>query len=163
ARVTVVLRRAGSTPLQTVELGPGWTLGRWVRIPPGPAHDGPVRLVAEVGGARRESELPARRWPRATARIRVVDETGAPTGARGWYSGDVHIHPNLFAQSWITPRDVLEIVRAEDLNVSNLLVCNDPSGFMNDLSRFEGKPHALSGGRYVLYWNEEMRNLRVYG
>ncbi|PYV07566.1 MAG: hypothetical protein DMG07_28290 [Acidobacteria bacterium] len=245
-RVTVVLRPAGSTPLQTVELGPGWTLGRWVRIPPGPAPDGPVRLVAEVGGARRESELPVRRWPRATARIRVLDEKGAPTAARiyltgpdgrayapsgavhrstcgdyrqpyagdyyfymggafevdvpageveieavkgfeyaparrrarveagkrnrpwdmaarGWYSGDVHIHPNLFAQSWITPRDVLEIARAEDLNVSNLLVCNDPSGFMNDLSRFEGKPHALSGGRYLLYWNEEMRNLRVYG
>ena len=58
---------------------------------------------------------------------------------------------------------MLQIAQAEDLNVSNLLVCNDPSGFMNDLSRFEGKPHAISGPRYILYWNEEMRNLRVYG
>jgi hypothetical protein len=77
--------------------------------------------------------------------------------ARGSYSGDVHIHPNLFAQSWITPQDVLQIAQAEDLNVSNLLVCNDPSGFMNDLSRFEGKPHALSE-RYIPT-ERGMRNL----
>ena len=34
---------------------------------------------------------------------------------------------------------------------------------INDRDRFEGKPHALSDEDLILYWNEEVRNLRLYG
>jgi hypothetical protein len=83
--------------------------------------------------------------------------------ARGWYSGDVHIHPNLFGDDHITPADVLFMAQAEDLNVSNNLICNDEREPVNDLDRFTGAPHELSTDQYILYWNQEMRNLRLYG
>jgi hypothetical protein len=83
--------------------------------------------------------------------------------AKGWYSGDVHIHPNLFGDDRIQPADVLFMAQAEDLNVSNNLICNDESEPVNDLDRFSGGPHPLSTARYILYWNQEMRNLRLYG
>lgn len=83
--------------------------------------------------------------------------------AKGWYSGDTHIHPNLFSDTRIRPQDVLRITKAEDLNVPHLLACNDTDGFITDLVYFEGKPNRLSEKNYILYWNQEMRNLRVYG
>ena len=83
--------------------------------------------------------------------------------AKGWFSGDTHIHPNLFSDTRIRPEDVLRITKAEDLNVPHLLACNDTDGFNTDLIYFEGKPNRLSEKNYILYWNQEMRNLRVYG
>lgn len=83
--------------------------------------------------------------------------------AKGWFSGDTHIHPNLFSDTRIRPQDVLRITKAEDLNVPHLLACNDTDGYITDLNYFEGKPNRLSEKNYILYWNQEMRNLRVYG
>ena len=80
--------------------------------------------------------------------------------AKGWFSGDIHIHPNLFSDTRIRPSDVMKITKAEDLNVSHLLACNDIDGVITDLEYFEGKPHGLSEENYILYWNQEMRNLR---
>ena len=89
--------------------------------------------------------------------------------ARGWWSGDTHLHANLFhdpitgSDSRIKPKDVLFVVKAEDLNVGNILACNSEDGYVYGRNEFEGRPNALSEKRYILYWNEEMRNLRLYG
>ncbi len=81
----------------------------------------------------------------------------------GWYSGDVHVHANLFAEKRITPGDVLLVAKAEDLNVVNVLPCNDPrTTIITDGQYFTGGPDAVSEPGYIVYVNEEMRN-DLYG
>jgi len=81
----------------------------------------------------------------------------------GWYSGDIHLHMNLFYQTRIKPADILLIAKAEDLNVANILACNDPlTDKINDFQYFEGKPNAMSDKTYILSVNQEMRN-DLYG
>lgn len=83
--------------------------------------------------------------------------------AAGWYSGDVHVHANLFAQDLIKPADVLAVGRAEDLNVLNILPCNDPrTTLISDLQFFTGGPDPVSDENHIVYYNEEMRN-DLYG
>ncbi|MCC6589140.1 MAG: CehA/McbA family metallohydrolase [Bryobacterales bacterium] len=85
--------------------------------------------------------------------------------ARGWYSGDAHIHANYTAphHQVITPEDVLTYALAEDLHIPNMMVANSSDAFLHDEALFEGKPHKLSRDRHILYWNEEMRNGGLYG
>lgn len=110
----------------------------------------PVRLTIPVEAAR-----PAK----TTVRL----ERHAHLKAAGWYSGDVHVHANLFAQTLITPADVLLVARAEDLNVVNLLPCNDPrTATITDRQYFTGRPDEVSTRDHILYFNMEMRN-DIYG
>ena len=85
--------------------------------------------------------------------------------ARGWYSGDIHIHPNLIHKTLdqvVNPEDIRLQVQAENLNVANLLVCNSQGDIVYDRKHFTGAPHPLSTPRHILYWNEEVRT-RLYG
>ena len=80
--------------------------------------------------------------------------------ARGWYSGDIHIHPNLVHKTMaqlVNPEDIRLQVQAEDLNVANLLICNSQGTVVYDRQRFTGAPHPLSTPNHILYWNEEFR------
>ena len=86
---------------------------------------------------------------------RIVDPA-----ARGWYSGDIHIHPNLVHKTMaqlVNPEDIRLQVQAEDLNVANLLICNSQGTVVYDRQRFTGAPHPLSTPNHILYWNEEFR------
>lgn len=76
---------------------------------------------------------------------------------RDWFSGDIHVHANIYNDRLIRPRDALLIAKAEDLNVTNLLICNDVAEHVNDRQFFEGRPNDLSEENYILYWNEELR------
>ena len=76
---------------------------------------------------------------------------------QGWFSGDTHIHPNVYDDRLIPPAEVRLISRAEDLNLPHLLVCNDVSSHINDRQYFQGRPHHLSEEHTILYWNQEMR------
>lgn len=81
----------------------------------------------------------------------------------GWYSGDVHVHANLFAEKRIALSDVLLVAKAEDLNVVNVLPCNDPrTTIITDGQYFTGGPDPVSEPGYIVYVNEEMRN-DLYG
>jgi|UniRef100_UPI0040499074 hypothetical protein len=87
----------------------------------------------------------------------------ADLAAAGWYSGDVHVHANLFAEDRIKPVDVLRIAQAEDLAVTNILPCNDPrTATITDQQYFTGAPDAVSTADHIVYYNEEMRN-DLYG
>ncbi len=80
--------------------------------------------------------------------------------ARGWYSGDIHIHPNLVHKTMdqvINPVDIRLQTEAEDLNVANLLVCNSQGAVLYDRQHFTGSPHPLSTPRHILYWSQELR------
>ena len=76
---------------------------------------------------------------------------------QGWFSGDTHVHPNVYDDHLIRPADVLLIAKAEDLNLPQLLICNDVASHLNDRQYFQGRPHHLSEENYILYWNQEMR------
>lgn len=81
----------------------------------------------------------------------------------GWYSGDMHVHANLFAQDIIAPRDVHLVAQAEDINLVNLLPCGDPrTGKITDMQYFTGQPDLASTPECILYFNEEVLN-EVYG
>ena len=85
--------------------------------------------------------------------------------ARGWYSGDIHIHPNLIHKTLdqvVNPEDIRLQTHAEDLNVANLLVCNSLGDIVYDRKHFTGSPHPLSTPKHILYWNEEVRT-HLYG
>ncbi len=66
--------------------------------------------------------------------------------AQGWFSGDIHIHH-------ISPKTCRLEMEAEDLNVANILTAD----FTTDQEHFEGKPSSLSGGRQLIYVNQEYR------
>jgi TolB protein len=77
--------------------------------------------------------------------------------AIGWYSGDDHIHGNYTGEQWTTPPDDLLAVRAEGLNIGNMMVSNSVGDTIHDERFFEGKPNALSDADEILAWNQEMR------
>ncbi len=66
---------------------------------------------------------------------------------RGWYSGDIHIHH-------IAPETCRLEMDAEDLNIANILT----SDFTSDQKLFEGKLNSCSGGRHLVYVNQEFRH-----
>jgi hypothetical protein len=82
---------------------------------------------------------------------------------RGWYSGDGHIHGNYIGDQFVTPHDDFLVIRAEDLNVGNMVVSNSTGGVIHDEQYFEGQPNQLSSKRHILYWNQEMRTYGLYG
>jgi hypothetical protein len=110
---------------------------------------------------RREIDLAAGK----PAEIEMRLERWIDMAARGWYSSDAHIHANYTAEhhQTITPEDVRLYTAAEDLHYANMMVANSSGAFLHDRGYFEGRPHRLSAGNTVIYWNEEVRNAGLYG
>ena len=98
-----------------------------------------------------------------TSHLELEVEPAWSLAAEGWHSGDVHIHANYIGGETMTPDDILLQTRAEGLNVANLMVANSVGTWVHDERFFQGRPHDLSDSRHILYWNEEMRNFRLYG
>jgi TolB protein len=124
---------------------------------------GAVEIEVVKGFEYRPVRRTVRIEPGTTATASIRLERVAQLQREGWYSGDVHVHANLFAQKLTTPRDALLAAEAEDLNVMNLLPCNDPrTATITDLQYFTGGPDPVSTPTHILYFNEEMRN-DIYG
>jgi hypothetical protein len=117
----------------------------------GPEYELTSRTVDVTPGQNAPVTIQLKRW---------VD-----MAQKGWYSSDAHIHANYTADHHqvIDLHDVRLYAHAEDLNNANMLVANSSDAFLHDIQYFEGKPNALSDSRFILYWNEEMRNGRPYG
>lgn len=77
--------------------------------------------------------------------------------ARGWHSGDNHMHMNYGGIYQATPRSLMLEGDGEDLHVINDLIANQAGTRIHDLKYFEGKLHALSKPNRLLYFNEEYR------
>ena len=78
--------------------------------------------------------------------------------AEGWYSGDNHIHPNYGGHYDVTPEDLRNKARAEDLNVANGTIANYwGNSRVEDLEHFLGHPHPHPDPQTVVYYNEEYR------
>jgi TolB protein len=83
---------------------------------------------------------------------RLVD---AP--ARGWYSGDTHVHDLHQGRFGLSHRQFFEQLVAEDLRVTNALIHMDGTRLMGRWDDLTGKPHPLSTREHILQYGEEFR------
>ncbi len=67
-----------------------------------------------------------------------------------WYSGDVHVH-------FIDPKTALLEMKAEDVNVCNILI----SDFTIDHEKFRGEIEPLSEPEHIVYMGQEYRENRL--
>jgi TolB protein len=89
---------------------------------------------------------------RVTLRLKRMTDFAA----RGWYSGDNHVHMNYGGVFRETPASLLGEMEAEDLNVVNALVANEQNHLV-DMQYFIGRPDPHSTSNRILYFNEEYR------
>src|SRR5690606_29213043 len=95
----------------------------------------PLRTKVEIARDQRELTLRLRRW--------------TDMNARGWYSGDTHVH-FLGAQGAHTE------ARGEDLNVVNVLAAQWGHLFTTT-EDFTGRPAVSEDGRTIVYVSQENR------
>ena len=76
--------------------------------------------------------------------------------ARGWYSGDTHLHDLHQGFGLSHEAFVLQLV-AEDLHVSNALIHMDGTRLMGRWSDLTGAPHPLSTPSHILQYAQEFR------
>lgn len=89
-----------------------------------------------------------------TATIRLPRLIDLP--ARGWYSGDSHIH-DLHQGFGLTHEALFLQLVAEDLNVTDALIHMDGTRIMGRWSDLTGKPSPLSTPAHILEYGEEFR------
>lgn len=121
---------------------------------------GETRIRVARGFEHRSQERVVNLQPSGPRSLEFRLERFHDAAARGWYSGDIHIHPNLVHKTMdqvINPVDIRLQTVAEDLNVANLLVCNSQGAVLYDRQHFTGTPHPLSTPRHILYWSQELR------
>jgi TolB protein len=89
-----------------------------------------------------------------TATIRLERLIDLP--ARGWYSGDSHVH-DLHQGVGLTYEAFFRQLVAEDLNVTHALIHMDGTRLMGRWSDLTGKPHPLSTPTHILQYAQEFR------
>ena len=77
--------------------------------------------------------------------------------ARGWYSGDTHIHDLHQGRFGLSHRHFFDQLVAEDLRVTNALIHMDGTRLMGRWGDLTGKPHPLSTADHILQYGEEFR------
>jgi TolB protein len=118
---------------------------------------GPLALEAMKGFEYRPAtatvQVPAGGTADVTLRLqRLVD---AP--ARGWYSGDTHVHDLHQGRFGLSHQQFFDQLVAEDLRVTNALIHMDGTRLMGRWADLTGKPHPLSTADYILQYGEEFR------
>jgi hypothetical protein len=89
----------------------------------------------------------------------VAQERWTDANARGWYSGDNHIHANYgYGEYYNAPADMAAMCGGEALNICNFMVANSDGDGVFDREYFRGRPDPHSTPRIILYWNEEFRS-----
>jgi TolB protein len=104
----------------------------------------------EFSIARREVHIE----PDGTAKQDLVLDRLADMPARGWWSGDLHVHMNYGGAYRNTPAHLKFQARAEDLHVVENLVVNKEQR-IPDIGYFQTGPDSVSDGQFVLMHAEE--------
>jgi TolB protein len=97
-----------------------------------------------------------------TTALTVIMKPWINMAARGWYSGDSHVHLHTGGPINVTAADALVAARAEGVNYVNLCVSNNVGNDIRDAELITGKPHAVSTAHHLLVFGEEMRST-IYG
>lgn len=77
--------------------------------------------------------------------------------ARGWYSGDTHIHDLHSGRFGLSHEDFFLQIEAEDIHLANSLVHMDGTRVMGRWRDLTGRPHPLSTREHILQYGEEFR------
>ncbi len=77
--------------------------------------------------------------------------------ARGWYSGDTHLHDLHQGRYGLTHADFFLQIEAEDVHVANALIHMDGTRLMGRWGDLTGRPHPLSTATHILQYGEEFR------
>ncbi|WP_165223419.1 CehA/McbA family metallohydrolase [Aquisphaera insulae] len=126
-----------------------------VDLPPGPAR---MRVDGGIESVPQELNLdPASPDAQAVRLGRWAD-----LAARGWYSGDSHVHLHTGGPIGVTPADALVAARAEGVSFVNLCASNSAGDDVRDAELITGKPHAVSTDRHLVAFGEELRST-IYG
>src|SRR6185503_10691656 len=95
-----------------------------------------VRFELREPGESKSLSIELERWTNPTA--------------RGWFSGENHIHANYGYGAWYnTPRATLDQCEGEDLNVANIMVANSDGDGVYDREFFLGAPDGKSRPRHI--------------
>jgi len=98
-------------------------------------------------------DVPANGVREGTIRLeRLID-----LPARGWYSGDTHVHDLHQGNFGLTHQTFYDQLVAEDLHITNALIHMDGTRLMGRWSDLTGKPHPLSTPTHILQYGEEFR------
>jgi putative heme-binding domain-containing protein len=97
-----------------------------------------------------------------TTELTVPMQHWIDMAARGWYSGDSHVHLHTGGPIAVTVANALVAARAEGVNYVNLCVSNNVGDDIRDAELISGRPHAVSTDRHLLVFGEEMRST-IYG
>ncbi|HEX7119010.1 MAG TPA: CehA/McbA family metallohydrolase [Longimicrobiales bacterium] len=98
-------------------------------------------------------DVPAGGVADATLRLeRLVD-----LPARGWYSGDTHIHDRHQGRFGLSHEHFFDQLVAEDLHVTQALIHMDGTRLMGRWGDLTGAPHPLSTPDYILRYAQEFR------
>jgi TolB protein len=90
----------------------------------------------------------------STTSVRVALARLADLPARGWYSGDLHVHMNYGGTYHNTPRRLAAQARAEDLHVVENLIVNKEGRFP-DIDYFTGAPDPVSTASTLIVHDQE--------
>ncbi len=97
-----------------------------------------------------------------TTEVTVPLQHWIDMAARGWYSGDSHVHLHTGGPIAVSVANALVAARAEGVNYVNLCVSNSVGDDIRDAELITGRPHAVSTDRHLLIFGEEMRST-IYG
>lgn len=125
-----------------------WTLpaGQYrVRAFHGPEFQPYSRDIEIAADKSTELSLPMQRW--------------TDPSARGWHSGENHIHANYgYGQWYNSPATMLTQCTGEDLHVCNFMVANSDTDGIFDREFFRGGADPASTEQTLLHWNQEFRS-----
>jgi hypothetical protein len=127
---------------ETIALPPGTYTVSWTR---GPEYAVQTRTIRVPAGPSHSEEFELKRW--------------VHPAARGWWSGDHHIHAAGCSHyesptEGVTPQDMMRHLLGEDLNVGCCLSWG-PCWY-HQKRYFEGKVHPLSTAHHLLRYDVEV-------
>jgi putative heme-binding domain-containing protein len=97
-----------------------------------------------------------------TTELTVQLQRWIDMAARGWYSGDSHVHLHTGGPIELTVANAMVVARAEGVNYVNLCASNNVGDDVRDAELITGRPHADSTDQHLLVFGEEMRST-IYG
>jgi hypothetical protein len=124
------------------------------------AGERPLRVTVHKGF---EYEPLARELERTEGPTRLSLRRAFDMEARGYYCGDGHVHPFYNMRAFVSGNEhILLQMRAEGLNLANLLASNTFGGKVFHRNRIRGQDEPESGGNFILRFSEEYRSA-IYG
>ena len=115
---------------------------------------GRIAIEASHGPEYRVVRQEAEIQPDSTTTVRIALERIADPGARGWTSGDLHVHMNYGGTYRATPATLALQARAEGLSVVENLIVNKESR-IPDVGYFTGRPDPVSSDSFLLVHDQE--------